>query len=225
MAKTLSYRFVSVDDAPIRAKKDGRIRGRSPLYFSLSVDLGGWREMNLPGSFGNLTAEDPIATFNHNFDAILGRASAGTLKLRDGDDDAVSWTIETPDTQTGRDLLVSLERRDVKGASYTFMPRAGGETFTEVGRAAEQLEHLTSEDVAERALEVLEANAMDERDVVSFITSARLFEVGPVVNPAYPESDARERSAFQAWCARSPKIIYDRDIERELRLHEQRMRL
>jgi HK97 family phage prohead protease len=50
---------------------------------------------------------------------ILGRTSAGTLRLRQ--DERGLWsTIDLPSTQPARDLLQSVKRGDVRGQSFAF---------------------------------------------------------------------------------------------------------
>lgn len=63
--------------------------------------------------------QDVVAKFNHDSNHVLGRRSRGTLRLSK-DDVGLKYSIDLPDTQTGRDLAVSLERGDVKSSSFAF---------------------------------------------------------------------------------------------------------
>ena len=50
--------------------------------------------------------------------SILGRTTAGTLRL-DDQADGVHFNLDLPDTQAGRDLLTSLKRGDVSQCSFS----------------------------------------------------------------------------------------------------------
>ncbi len=77
-------------------------------------------ERVIPGAFDKALAGDDIrALFNHDPNQILGRGKAGTLRLS-VDARGLRFEISPPDTQLGRDLLVSLKRRDVTGSSFSF---------------------------------------------------------------------------------------------------------
>jgi HK97 family phage prohead protease len=70
----------------------------------------------------NLGGQDVIATFNHNPDMLLGRRSAGTLRLS-CDHAGLRYEIDPPDTQAARDLTSLMERGDVGGSSFGFKCR------------------------------------------------------------------------------------------------------
>lgn len=155
--------------AEIRANGDGlTVRGYAYRFNELSHDLGGFRERIAPGAgMASLERNDVVATFNHNVDQVLGRRSSGTLRA--GEDDHGGWyEIDLPDTSTGRDLAELLKRGDVKGSSFTFRVGRGGQ-------------HRAGTD-AETGLPVREITEMD------------VAELGPVLNPAYPTTDAALRS-------------------------------
>jgi HK97 family phage prohead protease len=73
------------------------------------------------------------------------------------DDTGLKYAFEVPDTTTGRDLAVSAQRGDVQHSSFEFNVALGG------------------------------ADWLEERDgVVRKVRSfSALYQVGPVVNPAY----------------------------------------
>lgn len=153
------------DEAPI-------IRGHAAVFNQLSEDLGGWREKIAPGAFAEAVKNDDVrALFNHNPDFILGRNTAGTLRLAE-DDDGLAIEIDPPDTTAGRDLLISLERGDVSQMSFGFRVRGNG------GSRWEENEDGT---------------------VTRTLVNVSLFDVSPVVYPAYPQTDVgvRELRAFQ----------------------------
>ncbi|WP_446038816.1 HK97 family phage prohead protease [Streptomyces sp. SID1121] len=155
--------------AEVRAKGDGfTMRGYAYRFGELSHDLGGFRERIAPGAgMASLERNDVVATFNHNVDGVLGRRSSGTLRV--GEDDHGGWyEVDLPDTTTGRDLAELLKRGDVKGSSFTFRVGRGGQR-----RAGTD---------PETGLPIREITEMD------------VAELGPVLNPAYPTTDAALRS-------------------------------
>lgn len=81
-------------------------------------------ERIMPGAFDRALSEahDVRALFNHDSNLVLGRTSSKTCRLSI-DQIGLRYEIEPPDTQTAKDLLVSLERGDVTGSSFSFIPR------------------------------------------------------------------------------------------------------
>jgi len=63
---------------------------------------------------------DVRALFNHNENFLLGRTSAGTLRLS-VDDIGLKYEADIPDTQTGRDVAESIRRGDLTGSSFAFL--------------------------------------------------------------------------------------------------------
>lgn len=65
--------------------------------------------------------QDVRGLFNHDSSQVLGRVANGTVKLMT-DDRGLRYEITPPDTQVGRDVVALLERGDVTGSSFAFMP-------------------------------------------------------------------------------------------------------
>jgi HK97 family phage prohead protease len=63
---------------------------------------------------------------------VLGRRSAGTLRLQE-DARGLAFEIDMPPTQAAADLLVSVQRGDVRGASFAFSTPAGGDKWDVAG--------------------------------------------------------------------------------------------
>ncbi len=96
------------------------ISGRAIVFNSLSVDLGGFREIVDPDAVTKTLRERPVKLlFDHDSGHVLGSTDAGTLTL-DVRDDGLYFRNTPPDTQWARDLIVSLERGDITGCSFSF---------------------------------------------------------------------------------------------------------
>jgi HK97 family phage prohead protease len=134
--------------------------------FGSKADMGGYREIVAPGAFRRAIAEgdDVRALWNHDPASILGRSSAGTLRLRE-DDHGLLVEIDPPDTQLGRDAVELIRRGDVSQMSFGFTVPKGGAAWSK-----------------------------DGPENVRTILDVRLFDVSPVTFPAYPDTAIAVRS-------------------------------
>jgi HK97 family phage prohead protease len=141
------------------------IKGHAAV-FNEFTDIGGmFREQVLPGAFKRAIKEDDVrALFNHDANFVLGRNTAGTLRMKE-DKQGLSIEIDPPNTQAANDLMVSMERGDIDQMSFAF------KTIKEDWRMGEDGE-------------------LDERD----LKEVKLFDVSPVTYPAYDGTDVGVRS-------------------------------
>lgn len=98
-----------------------RLEGYAAVFNSPSADLGGFVETIRPGAFHASVAEraDVLALFNHDTRWVLGRTTSGTLRLAE-DSRGLAFELMVANTSAGRDVLESVGRRDVTGASIGF---------------------------------------------------------------------------------------------------------
>lgn len=168
MKPEIERRYIAPQEIRLvrEADKPPRIIGHAAVFNQLSEDLGGFREQVIPGAFLEAIEKDDVrALFNHNPDHVLGRNLAGTLKLSE-DARGLAIDILLPDTQTGRDLLISLDRGDITQMSFAFTVRPNGQDWAK----------------------------NDDGLWVRTVKRVRLYDVSPVTYPAYPQTDVAVRS-------------------------------
>lgn len=105
----------------LRTAGRGKLEGYAAVFGALSHDLGGFTETIRPGAFRRALASKPdvLALWEHDTRMVLGRTTSGTLMLQE-DAKGLKFEIDVPETQTGKDLLVSVGRGDIRGASFAF---------------------------------------------------------------------------------------------------------
>lgn len=154
----------------VRAMDGGgkKLKGYA-LKFNERYDMGWFTEEISRGALDGADLSDVRALLNHNPNFVLGRTTAGTLRLA-VDDTGLMYEIDLPDTQAARDLAVSVERGDISQSSWGFTLRMDedkqGDTWTRAG-------------------------GKDHRTITSV---ARVFDVSPVTFPANPGTDVARRS-------------------------------
>jgi HK97 family phage prohead protease len=99
--------------------EDRRIRGHAIVFNSLSLDLGGFREVIRPEAVDRTLKEvmDVRALWNHDTGIVLGRTTAGTLRLRK---DMHGLQVEIDPPSWAKAQLESIDRGDVTGMSFGF---------------------------------------------------------------------------------------------------------
>jgi HK97 family phage prohead protease len=126
-------------------------------------------ERVMPGAFRRAITEkqDVRALFNHKSDALLGRIGSGTLILSE-DNIGLRYDILIGEKRSSvmDDVITMIERGDLAGSSFGF--RAKGVQWSKDATTKRSYRALMDVD---------------------------LFDVGPVINPAYGSSTAGLRSA------------------------------
>ena len=109
----------------LRAEVSGNtLRGHAAV-FNQFAELPGHLEQLADTAFRAVLADkttDVRALFNHDPSLLLGRQSSGTLKLG-VDAEGLEFEVpELPNTQAGRDVRELVDRGDITGASFGFVP-------------------------------------------------------------------------------------------------------
>lgn len=199
----IERRIMPVDDIELRIT-DGekpKITGYAAKFNKWSVDLGGFTERIKKGAFDEaLERSDVRALKNHDPNLILGRTTSGTLELKQNSV-GLQFEIDPPNTNTGRDTIEEIRRKDITGCSFSFTTAEDDWKYLEDGKV--------------------------ERTIVRV---GELFDVGPVTYPAYPDTTVATRSldAFKEHVEKEkqqekPKYVdkdRQRDIERKYRKAE-----
>ncbi|MDE0724649.1 MAG: HK97 family phage prohead protease [Alphaproteobacteria bacterium] len=167
------------ENIEVRSKKGESVKagGYAAKFNVLSEDLGGFRERIMPGAFDDVLDDDVVVLFNHDQNLILGRTSAGTARINQ-DGTGLFYEFDMPNSPLGQNLTESLERGDVKQSSFAFSMRAGEERWIE------------------------DANGAIIREIVKI---SRMFDVSPVVTPAYPDATVAKRSLEEMQAAKVEK--------------------
>lgn len=143
------------------------LTGYAAVFGVETVIAGLFRERIDPGAFDRAIRRDDVrALVNHSEDYVLGRTTAGTLRLS-VDAVGLRYEVDPPDTQWARDLLVTIKRRDVRESSFAFRVRK--EAFEEPPARGEL--------------------------PLRIIRDVELFDVSPVTYPAYPQTSVSARAA------------------------------
>lgn len=156
----------------IRQEGDKRVLvGLAAPFNKRSQDLGWFTEQIQPGAFADaLRISDAAGLFNHNPDNLLGRQSAGTLRLSETDA-GLRYEIDLPDTQIAAQVREGVLRGDIQGNSFAFtVAQEGGDLWQQ------------------------ESDGAWLRTIVKV---DQLYDVGPVVYPAYRDTSVSLRAIEQ----------------------------
>lgn len=151
-----------------------RIEGYASV-FNQRAKLPGFQERMLPGAFTRAVNQnqDVVCLFNHNEAFLLGRTTSKTLRLKQ-DTRGLHFVCDLPNTQYARDLHEQIQRGDINGCSFGFgVNGADGQVWTEEREA--------------------DGTYFIQRDV----SDVNLFDVSPVVHPAYDGTCVSARSEAQ----------------------------
>ena len=123
----METRYLPFEDIEMRVETDddgkSKLSGYAAVFNRDSVDLGGFIERIMPEAFKeSLKSSDVRALFNHNPDHVLGRNTAGTLRMAENSK-GLKFEVDLPDTQIARDVATSVERGDISGCSFSFTTR------------------------------------------------------------------------------------------------------
>ncbi len=124
--------------------------------------------------------DDSRVVWQHDNRFVFGRQGAGTASFT-VDETGAHYEATPPDAQWARDAMASIRRGDVYQNSFKFSIKEGGESW---GRDTDGV-------------------------MIRTITGARIYEMGPQTEPAYPTTTVALRSLEAALAAEKPKAKLD----------------
>lgn len=134
----------------VEARAEGEARtlhGYAAVFGQRTDIMGLFDEQIAPGAFRDAIGRDDVrALFNHDPNYVLGRSSAGTLRLAE-DARGLRYDIDPPDTQVGRDVTISIARGDVQGSSFSFEVEEESWDYPKDGRPVRTIQRAKLYDV------------------------------------------------------------------------------
>lgn len=117
----VEQRVLPIEELRVATDEEGKAKiiWYASVFDQLSEDLGGWKERVNRRAFTKAVQQDVRAFFNHDPNMMLGRSSAGTLKLH-VDLHGLLAEVTPPNTTYARDLLEIVSRGDIGGGSIGF---------------------------------------------------------------------------------------------------------
>jgi HK97 family phage prohead protease len=150
------------------------IRGYFSVYNSDYPMWDGYVERIASGAFEGCDMSDVVCLFNHDDDQLLGRSTNGNGTLNIGFDERGGYfEVEKNETTASKDVYENIRLGNIQGCSFAFT-------------------------IAEESIDRTE-----KETIVTITKVKRLYDVGPVVNPAYKETEVE--AAQRSITARLPK--------------------
>lgn len=108
----------------LRAQITGnKVEGHAAVFGQIATVPGHYEALER-GAFGDVLKNpdtDVRALINHDANLLLARQSAGTLRISE-DSEGLPFDLDLPNTSYANDLRALLERGDINGASFAFLP-------------------------------------------------------------------------------------------------------
>ena len=170
----IERRFLTIAARAAGDEANPIIEGDAAVFNTETTIGSMFREKIRTGAFTRVLSEKPdvIAAYNHDWNIVLGRTSAGTLVLTETLNGLHYETKINPKDTEAMNVYHKVQRGDVPQASFAFTVRSEAWTKPQ-----------TKGELALR--EVIEVE--------------RLFDVGPVAFGAYPQASASARSQAQTF--------------------------
>lgn len=153
------------------------ITGRAVVYGDTYQLWEDCYETIMPNALDGADMSDVVALFNHEDEMLLARSTngQGTLTLTI-DEKGLVYSFEAPNTTAGNDTLENVKLRNIQGSSFAF-------TVAEENWIYDQPQ--------------ADGTTIDLRQIVKI---AKVYDVSPVVFPAYAETDvmAEARAKYEA---------------------------
>ena len=171
---TSERRTLPVEEVRVERGTDGkptRIVGRAAVFGQTSLPLSTkhgtkFVEQIAPGAFKRSLAGqgDILALVEHDPRQILGRRSAGTLKLTE-DDKGLAFELTPADTTAARDAIANIDHGNIRGMSFGFGTPEDTWEKREDGMSLRTLTSIPLAEVSVTGLPAYEGTEVDLRSV------------------------------------------------------------
>ncbi len=159
--------FVASELRATGSDKQPRITGYAATFSGIA-DLGGFKEKIAPGAFTRTLADNDevVMLVDHNSSLLLGRRSAGTLRLEQ-DSKGLRFECDLIDSTAALDCYANLKAGNLQSCSFGFsVDGPDGETWEQ----------------------------MPDGTALRTLVSVRLFDTSVVTYPAYSNTSAQARN-------------------------------
>lgn len=167
--ETIERRVLTVDEGELRI--DGgeapKLGGYAAKFGKWSTDFGGFREKIRAGAFDEALKESDVRALKNHDANLILGRTPKTLRLTTNSV-GLKFEVDVPDTTTGRDTVEEVRRGDISGCSFSFTVLEDDWKYKE--------------------------DSPVERTIIKI---DRLFDVGPVTYPAYPDTTVAARALEQ----------------------------
>ena len=187
------------DDATDASVKNEIIQGYFAVYDKFYEMWDGYKERIAKGAFDGCDFSDVVALFNHEDEQLLGRTynNEGTLELS-FDENGGYFKVPKNDTTPSKDCYINIQLKNIRGCSFAFT-------------------------VKEQNVEYDVPQADGSEVTIRTITKiGKLYDVGPVVNPAYQDTEVE--ACKRSITAGKPAPVIVPQITRETQLLNLRTR-
>jgi len=173
----VEHRVLEIEEIEIRASgesQEQRFVSGVGIVYNKEVEIWpGFREKIRNGAFSDTlkSGAEVKSFFNHDPNQVLATTKSNPALTIEDTDKGMRFEAPIPPTTYGKDLEINLDRKNVRGASFSFSVDDEGDIVTR-----------------------------DEKGVYHReIVKATIYEIGPVTNPAYPQTKVGLRSAEESY--------------------------
>ncbi len=167
MKKELRF-FVAQELRAAGSEKQPKIEGVA-ASFGTVANIGSFKEVIKKGAFTRTLASDTdvVCLFNHDDNLLLGRKSAGTLRVWEDEEVGLRFECDLPDTTVARHTYANLKAGNLRECSFGFYVNGPeGESWS----------------------------TLPDGTMLRTLLDVTLFDVSVVVNPAYGGTSALARN-------------------------------
>jgi hypothetical protein len=189
-------RFASTE---LRMSSDGStLQGIAARYDQESRDLG-YSESIAPGAFTRTIKDNDevLALVEHDQSKLLGRRSAGTLRLSESSE-GLEFSIDVPQTTLGNDTREQIKRGDLQAMSFAFsLDSSEDEVWTRssTGRRERRLLNLRLHDISIVSSPAYERTALAVRSTRSLEPMAETKNIEGTFSAVMQSADEPESEA------------------------------